>query len=330
MSAARRSNPTNPTKNRLKSYGYLLINTLCWGAALILVKPALEFTTPFRFLLYRYAIAAVLSLGFVAKYWPTVRHKPAKIGMIIWMELIGVTLTLGLLYTGLAKTTGLEASFISTTTPVFLTLAGILFLHERQDRREWQGLSLAFLGTMVLTIEPWLVGLMSGKINVFASNNMLGNILIIGQNITTTIYFILAKNRYQGLPKLFVSGLSFWVGVISFLLLCLWQANFSISSLLTQIASDWSHPAVWLASIYMAVFGSIIGLTAYIHGQEGVEASEASLFWYLQPLVYIPLGLILLKEHLTLWQLAALLLIGLGVWWAQKPINLAKFKKAIL
>ncbi len=299
---------------------------------MIAVKPALEFTTPFRFLLYRYFIAAILSIGFIAKHWKEVKHKNSVIGKIVGLELIGLTLTLALLYIGLDKTTALEASFISTTAPIFLTLAGILFLHERQEKHEWQGLGLAFLGTVILTVEPFLLVYLSGK-NVAGTtgvtSSFLGNALIIGQNLTTTVYFILAKTHYRGLPKLFVSGISFWVGLISFALLSLWETGWSVPSLLTVIISDWQHPSVWFASWFMAVFGSIIGLTAYIHGQEHVEASEASLFWYLQPLVFVPLGIILLHEKVTVWQTVALVIIGLGVWLAQKKFSLVKFKKMI-
>ncbi len=323
--------PITAGNRRLIAYGYLLLNTLCWGAALVIVKPSLDFTTPFRFLLYRYAIASVLSIGFVMKHWHSVKQKPQTLWTITWLETIGLTLTLALLYIGLTKTTALEAGFLSTTTPVFLTLASLLFLHERQNKRAWQGLGLAFLGTIILVFEPWLVGGLASlasapKLN---SSSMIGNALIIGQNFTTIIYFLLAKSRYKGLPKLFVSGVSFWVGLVSFALLSWWEAGFSLSTLFGGIISDWTHPSVWIASIYMAIFGSIIGLTAYIHGQEGVDASEASLFWYLQPLVYVPLGVIFLKEYLTTWQAAALILIGIGVFWAQKRFSLVRMRKLI-
>lgn len=245
------------------------------------------------------------------------------------MELIGLTLTLALLYVGLDKTTALEASFISTTNPIFITIAGIIFLRERQEKREWQGLFLTFLGTFFLTLEPWFNGQNSASSGI-SHQTLWGNLLIIGQNITATVYFILAKSRYKGLPKLFVAGISFWVGLISFLGLSLMELSFSPTALWQAVIADWSHPSVWIASIYMAVFGSIIGLTAYIQGQENVEASEASLFWYLQPLVYIPLGVLILKEAVTPWQIISLVLVGLGVWWAQKPLKLIKSKRAIL
>ena len=54
--------------SRNVAYILLLLNTILWGAALIVVKPAYEVTTPFRFLLYRYSLAVVLSLPLLVFY----------------------------------------------------------------------------------------------------------------------------------------------------------------------------------------------------------------------------------------------------------------------
>lgn len=296
------------TLSRWASYGFLLITTICWGAALIMVKPALEFTTPYRFLLYRYAIASLLSLGFIWHYWPKIQHKIQTLKTITLLELIGVTLTLALLYQGLDRTSAVEASLITTTVPVFITLGGIWLLRERQEKYEWFGLLLALAGTLLLTLWPaWSSPGLGQELSV------AGNLLIVGQNITTAAYFILAKKYYQTWPKLFVASISFLVGLASFAALSLSEASWNLGSLLQLIQLDWQHPAVGWASIYMAVFGSIIGLTAYIKGQSGVEASEASVFWYLEPLVYVPLGFWLLQEKIQPFQIIALLLILMGV-----------------
>ncbi len=139
---------------RLRSYAYLLLNTLVWGAALIIVKPALSVTTPFRYLLYRFAFAGLFSLPILIHYWSKIKNKKKTITIIATLELIGTTLALGLLYFGLDKTSAIEASFITTTTPIFIVLAGILYLKEKEEKHEWLGLALAFIGTALLTALP--------------------------------------------------------------------------------------------------------------------------------------------------------------------------------
>lgn len=321
----------NLKKTRLTSYFFLIVNTITWGLALIIVKPSLEFTTPFRYLMYRYIIAAICSIPIIFYYWPKIKNKISTISKIIFVEFFGTAVALGLLYVGLAKTTAIEASFLTTTTPIFVVVAGMLYLREKQEKHEWIGLVTAFLGTTLLTFLPVILNGMTPK-----GLSLEGNLLIIAQNIATAIALVLAKKYYKDLPKLFVTSISFFFGIIAFLCLSLGElfikqkeiitslhgADIGIPSvpaqLLLAIQQDLTHPSVWIAAGYMAIFGSIIGLTAYIKGQDGIEASEASLFWYLQPLVFIPAGFLLLQESVHPLQIASMILILAGVYIAEK------------
>lgn len=319
-----------PIKLRLQSYLFLTINTITWGLALIIVKPSLEFTTPFRYLLYRYIIAAFFSIPILIYYWPKVKNKLTAIKKIMLVEFFGTALALSLLYVGLAKTTAIEASFLTTTTPIFVVLAGIFYLKEKEETHEWIGLIIAFFGTSLLTFLPIILNGMSPK-----GLSLEGNILIIMQNIATAIAMVLAKKHYKKLPKLFVTGISFYFGIAVFLLLSLIELYIigfgsfegilgtqSIGlQLISAIKTDLSHTSVWLAAGYMAIFGSIIGLTAYIKGQDGIEASEASLFWYLQPLIFVPAGLIFLQETIHPLQIVAMVIILVGVYVAEKRVR---------
>ncbi len=292
---------------RTVSYGFLLVNTIVWGAALVIVKPSLDVSTAFRYLLYRFFIASVLSIPIFLYYVPKIKSLKKKLVSLLSVELLG-TVSLGLLYIGLAKTTALEASLITTTAPIFTVLVGTWYLREREEKHELIGLGLALSGTILLVLLPLLLGLQS-----ITHLSLLGNVLIIGQNIAAAFYFVLAKKHYKKLPKLFVAAVSFVIGMIVFGVLSLWEAGWSHSALLPAIQTDLQSPSVWVAAFYMATFGSIIGLTAYIKGQDGIEASEASLFTYLQPLVYVPLAVLLLGDTLHWGQTLALLLIISGV-----------------
>lgn len=315
---------TKPARLRLFSYALLLINTVCWGAALIIVKPAFEVTTPFRFLLYRYVLAIILTLPLLWYFRGKLPKKPAltkQLGIITVLELVGTVLALGALYLGLARTTAIDASLIITTSPIFVTIAGIVLLKEKQERHEWIGLGIAFVGTLLLTLAPSLMGNSTTTISLLAGitgSVLIGNLLVVVNNILTAGYFVSAKRRYQGWPKFFITMVSFYVGAVAFGVLSLGEVGFQLGMWWQLVQLDLQATSVWVASGYMAVFGSIIGLTAYIKGQEGVEASEASLFWYLQPLVYLPLGVWLLHEPILPVQLIALGIILLGVIWAER------------
>ena len=299
-------------QSRLPSYTFMIINTIVWGASLILVKPAFEFTTPFRFLLYRYILASALSLPILIHYLPKIKNLKQILTKITLIEILGGTLALSLLYSGLSMTSAIEASLITTTTPIFVSVLAVMILKEREEKHEIIGLSIAFIGTLLLTLLP----IFNGH-SQLSGMSLTGNLLVITQNITIAFYYVLVKKHYQKIPKIFVATISFYVCLFTFAPLSALEAG-GISQLISAISQDLQHLSVWVAGGYMALFGSIIGFTAYLKGQEGIEASEATLFTYFQPLVYIPMGIWLLNENISSIQIISLLIILLGVVIAEK------------
>lgn len=293
---------------RTISIGFLLLNTLVWGAALPIAKPGLEITTPFRFLFGRFLVAALVIFPMLAWYLYTKPNLKKFVPRILALEILGTTISLSLLYFGLDLTSALESSLITTTVPIFTILGGIIFLREKEERREWIGLTIAFAGTLLLVVEPLFRGSWQA-----AEFSLLGNTLVFAQNIAISAYYLLAKKWYRQIPKLFASGVSFWVGAVSFAALSWWESWQQGELWLTSLQTDFSAPAVQIAILYMAILGSIVGLTAYIKGQDGIEASEASMFTYLQPLVYIPLTWMMFGDTLSLPLAAALVIIAIGV-----------------
>ena len=132
--------------------------------------------------------------------------------------------------------------------------------------------------------------------------------MILLQNLIWAGYLVLAKKTYRKYSKLAVTVISFWVGTITFFILSLPSGN-PILILSTEIVQF----QVLLAVIYMAVFGSIVGATTYLAGQNLIEISEASLFTYLQPLVAIPISIIFLHENLAPLTVLGMALIFIGV-----------------
>lgn len=303
---------------RLTAYLFLLINTVIWSVAFVVVKPAYEVTTPFRYLLYRFLLAGILMVPVILYYWPKVKPSWAQLHRWFWLETLGTVFALGILYQGLQLTTSIEANLLTTVQPLFVMVSCLVILKEKEDGHEWLGFALSLLGTLGLVFlpvlhSPTLVGI-----------SVAGNLLILGYNLANAFYFPYCKRWYHRVPKLFVAGLSFWVGALGFLLLSLWELDGSIIALIDQARIDLSSPSVWLASGYMAVFGSIIALTAYIKGQDQIEASEAILFTYLSPVFAIPAGMYFLGEQFDWRQGIFLLIIILGVIIAERRTSTPK------
>jgi len=90
----------------------------------------------------------------------------------------------------------------------------------------------------------------------------------------------------------------------------------STTTLVSQALQDFNQLPILITLLFMSIGATIIGWTAYIKAQELIEISEAGLFTYLQPAVYIPLGAVLLGESVSGLQIVALGLIIVGVFTA--------------
>ena len=295
-------------KKRLLAYLALLSNTFIWGLALPIVKKGFESgLTPTNFLLGRFLIAVVFSLPIVI--YLEIKHKNIRkhftfknILKIIPLEILGTFLALYLLYQGLNKTSAMESSLIAVTWPILVTLGGVWFLKEKLEKHELLGLILALIGTTLLVGQPLFR-------NQGLTGTLAGNLLILAQNIAIAIYYLLAKKHYAGINKWLVTHISFWIGLI-----CFGTIAFFTKQPPVLLPNFWSITAI----IYMGVLGSIVGLTLYLFGQDKIEASEASLFTYLQPIFSVPAAMILLSESISTLNIIAIFVIIAGVYLAEK------------
>lgn len=64
---------------------------------------------------------------------------------------------------------------------------------------------------------------------------------------------------------------------------------------------------------YLVVFGSLIGYSAYIYVLQKWPAAKAGTYAYVNPVIAVLLGGLILKEPLTLSMLAATAVILAGV-----------------
>ncbi len=295
---------------RAKAYALLLVNTILWGFSSPIIKSSLNYIPYNQFLLWRYLIATLIFLPiYVIFIKPKIhiKHKIPKLELI-GLALIGTPLTLIPLYYGLNQTSSIEASILSATSPIFTIVAGWLFLKEKITPKEKFGILVAIAGTTLIILEPIL---QSSNSNHF-SGSPIGNLLIIVSNLIWTTYLVLAKKLSTESNQITLA--SFLVSIPVFLLLSI--CELPGNTLPTFIFS--LPPTAYLGIIYMAIFGSIIAFWAYTEGQKKIEASEAAVFTYLQPVFALPLATLWLKESLSQTLVLASLILVLGVYLSEK------------
>ncbi len=294
-----------PSSNRAKAYALLLVNTVIWGLSAPIIKQSLNFVSPNEFLLARFFIASIIFLPIFLLTSKPKSHN--NWWLLIILALLGTPLTLTPLYVGLTMTTSLEASILIATGPIITILGGVIFLRERVNKMEKIGLALAISGTLVLIFGP----LTTISLTV-SKPSIIGSLLITLSNFIWTAFCLISKKFKTDTNTL--SLVSYVIGLISFSFL-VYSEGGSITQLGTKLIIS---PLALLGVTFQAILGSIVAFWAYIKAQEYIEASEASVFTYLQPVFTFPLAFFWLHEPITVPLVISSLIITLGVFLSER------------
>jgi drug/metabolite transporter (DMT)-like permease len=284
---------------RTRAYIYILIAIIIWAIAGPVIKYSLNYLDTITFLTIRFGLTSIILVPFWL--W-TERHKrhlfPPLSGvdwiLLIISGLMATTIQLTLLFFGFERTTAIEGTLISSVAPIFIALAGHRFLKDHITKREQIGMTIALVGTLIV------VGLPS------SITNLWGNILVLLANAAWVAEAILTKKLLRhNLSPLFLTMFSFLMGFISMtpIYFIIHNSSFNI-----QISTNG-----WFGLIYMTIFSGIIAYWLFFKGQKTIEASEANVFMYLQPLIATPIGFFWLHEAITWNFLFGGLVIALGV-----------------
>jgi len=274
---------------RAKAYIYFLIVASIWGVAGPIIKYVLGLVNPAIFLLYRFTISAAFALLIFAITKPKLPKKAGVWILIIIYSLLTSTISLSLLFFGLKNTTVLDMSVINMISPLFTSMAAFYILHDRITNKEKQGMLIAFMGSLLIVIQPILE---NGYIGV----QFFGNLLIFSTLFVNTAGSILLKKLLrQKIDPSFLANFSFLLGFVSFIPLV--AVNYNFSQIVSTINS--LPITAHLGVFYMAVISGTLAYTLSNTAQKTIEVSEASLFTYLQPIFGATLAVVWLKEMPT-------------------------------
>ena len=192
------------------------------------------------------------------------------------------------------------ASLVITTTPFWILLLNWKYGdHTKPKRIELITLFIAFLGILLLVFQ--------GQSIQVEQLDSMGMIIIAIAAFCWSAGSL--YSRYKAMPK------SSYYNIASQTLsggLVLIIFSFSIQEAQTFNPSSITTNSI-LAMIYLIVFGSIIGYSAYIWLMKNVSPSLASSNAFINPVVALILGYLLAHEVLSLQSLIAALIIILSV-----------------
>lgn len=267
----------------------LLAVYLIWGSTYLGIRIALESWPPFLMSALRFLAAGVAMYGFLR--WrgvaaPTPRQ---------WRNTV-VTGTL-LLAAGNGLVCYAEQTVSSSLAAVAIAgmpLFAALFagLYGRwPGPRDWLGIVVGFSGVILLNLGGEMRASPSGAIALVAAPLCWA--------------FGSVWSRHQDMPDPLMSTAAQMLtgGAVLVLVTLLLGESWPAAPTLRATA----------ALAYLTVFGSLVAFTAYIYLLQHVRPALATSYAYVNPPIAVALGVWLLDERFSAWELAAMVVILAGV-----------------
>lgn len=285
------------TKSRKLAYLALISAAFIWGIATPIIKYTLRFISPVEFLYFRFLTASLIIA--IPLFLRINKIRPSKKDWLdyLFLGFLCTPFNLFLLFTGLKNTMAIDASLISVTSPFLVAVGGAIFLKENVTKKERLGIGIAIIGTLIIIAQPFFENV--NKVGT----HIKGNFLVLSGTLVWVAFTLIAKKK-KHLDPFILSSFSFLIGLISFFPLFLSSPANHYSSIITH-----ALPGI----LFMSIFGSVIAYSAHIYGLSKIEASEATVFTYLQPIFSVPVSTIFLKEKVTIPFLIGAFIITAGV-----------------
>ena len=272
---------------------------LFWGSTYLAIDIAVQSIPPALMCALRFSIAGLVMLVACAATGRRIWYSAKQIALA---SVVGILLLMGgnltLSWAELSVPSGLAALIVAITPLWFLVLDSLLLGHHRISWRGKAGLGLGIAGLFVLFWPELHSTSALGRSELFPS------LSLIGGSFSWALGSVLSK-RWQSGVDVF-SGTAWQVTAAG-------VANF----LLALVLGDFSRVA-WTtrgvgAVLYLVVCGSWIGYTAYIWLLEHVPTSKVSTYAYVNPVVAVFLGWLILHERVDRFIVMGSVIVVLSV-----------------
>ena len=257
-----------------------------WGSTYLAIDIAVERIPPALMCGTRFLIAGVFMLAFCGVRGRKILYSPAQLGQ---MAVVGVLLLMGgnltLSYAETHVSSGLAALIIAVTPLWFLVLDSLLLGDHHIAPRGKIGLALGVVGLVVLLWPDLSATSALGRVQFWASISLLGG------SFSWALGSVLAKKWKS--PDVDPFSATAWQMVAAAV------ANFLVAFALGDISRTvWTARGI-SAMLYLVVFGSWVGYTAYIWLLGHVPTSKVSTYAYVNPVVAVFLGWLVLHERVS-------------------------------
>jgi drug/metabolite transporter (DMT)-like permease len=271
---------------------------LIWGTTYLAIKVALDTVPPFLMGGLRYFIGGLILAGLLRLRG----HALPRLSEWRTLAVLGVFMLLigngGVVWGEQYVTSGLTAVLIATSPFWMVGVDGLVTTGRQLHARQWTGLGVGFFG-IVLLVWPDIVTSRTAGWSVLAG-------LVSVQCACAGWAIGSAYTRRHVMPKdvLGSAALQMIFGGLYMLI---------IGSVLGEWHELSFTPKTSLALAYLTLAGSVVAFAAYSYALQHLDIAVVSLYTYVNPIIAVALGTLVLAEpfHTRMLVAGAVIVVGI-------------------
>jgi drug/metabolite transporter (DMT)-like permease len=291
-------------RERALAWAAFIVVCIVWGTTYLAIRVAVRTIPPMLLTSARFVVAGLILFAFAL-----LRGERARRDKRTLIELVVV----GLLMVGIGNFTVVwaeqwvpsgDAALLVATAPFWLVLLERMRKDgERIDARRGFGMLIGFIGVALL-VTP------GGAGRSFDSHFIVAALVMQVASIAWQYGTVRAKHNLRDVPPLMSSAYQMLVGGVAL----------GIIGVATGEPRRLTFSPEGIGALaYLTIFGSVLAYTSYVYAVRNMRVTTLSVYAYINPLVAVILGWLILSEQLTPVSIVAMLTILGGVAIVQTP-----------
>jgi drug/metabolite transporter (DMT)-like permease len=296
--------------SQFRAYAALVAVWIFWGTTYLAIRISLESFPPFLMIAARFIISGALMLIGAKLSGATLpRGRDLRLTALYGIIVLGGGNGC-LVFAEQTVPSGLAALLVTTSPFWMVGLESFFEGGERSHPPTLGGILVGFFG-VVLLVAPF------GS-STHLNGGMLGGIAILQLGCFLWCLGAILQRRHPTQVHPVVSGAIQQLATgLAFLL---------PAAIIPEHPIHWSARGTW-ALLYLVMFGSILGYSAFIYALHHLPVAVVTTYNYVNPIVAVFLGWLVYREPFGIREMAAMLVIFLGVgivkWTSQKKMAAA-------
>lgn len=306
-------NPLTIRKKGTKAKAVFALALVCflWGTTWLASKEGVRHMPALQLAGLRQIIAGLCYVIFFltrGTKWP----KGKEWVPILVLSFLNFVLSNGLSTWGVQYISAGLGSIMGAIFPLWLVVIGLFSVKEKIPGKAIIGLLLGFGGVCIIFYDHLQ--------DFFNADFRFGIILSMIATWTWAFGTLYTKKQAANFNPYFSLGLQMLISGVSLTLLTQAVNSTDLKTAIPFSQIPWQS---WAAIAYLVVFGSLLAFIAYLYALQNLPTEQASVYAYINPVVAVLLGWIILNEKLTIYITIGGAVALLGVYLVNKAFKTA-------